>query len=107
MAMIQNLRESYLRKWLATVSPNLVLEFTQHRWGHLGEHMRISCTKCHQMLTGPTPPTAEKIDWATQRFVALHTHDGKIEPVLTIDPVGYTLDKPRLKREGRRFRETN
>ncbi len=104
--------EEYVRQWLQTAG-SFSVEFS---WGFVADpfaRMRVRCKKCHQTLTCNIPEDSFKMDWAMQQFVKIHAHEVLQMPTPITAPTPMTVDfksvpvPVRVKRQGRRFRETN
>ena len=105
-----DLVEMYLHQWVKTVGDHFSIDFA---WGTAFDsfhRMRLTCHKCSQTLTCDIPETTEKVDWALQKFVTLHSHV-RVELVKIPEmPSPMTVDfksRVRKHKEGRKFRETN
>ena len=66
--------EIYIRQWLATIGPHLDVVFAWGTGVDPFQRMQIRCKKCNQTLTGDAPESAEKMDWAVQKFASTHSH---------------------------------
>ena len=106
-----DLREMYLHQWVKTVGDHFSIDVAWGTGFDPFRRMRLTCHKCSQTLTCDMPETAEKVDWALQKFVTLHRHDPRVELVkIPETPSPMTVDfksRVRKPKEGRRFRETN
>ena len=106
-----DLREMYLHQWVKTVGDHFSIDVAWGTGFDPFRRMRLTCHKCSQTLTCDMPETAEKVDWALQKFVTLHRHDPRVELVkIPETPSPMTVDfksRVRKHKEGRKFRETN
>ena len=104
------LTETYLHQWVKTIGGHFSVDFAWGTGFDPFQRMRLTCRKCYQTLTCDMPETAEKVDWALQKFVTLHSHV-RVELVkIPETPSPMTVDfksRVRKHKEGRKFRETN
>ena len=121
--LTMDLREMYLHQWVKTVGDHFSIDVAWGTGFDPFRRMRLTCHKCSQTLTCDMPETAEKVDWALQKFVTLHRHDPvkEAEEKALIKEVQDKMNAPKVTpvstdfkpikalrhKEGRRFRETN
>ena len=109
--LTMDLMEMYLHQWIKTVGDHFSIDVAWGTGFDPFHRMRLTCHKCSQTLTCDMPETAEKVDWALQKFVTLHRHDPRVELVkIPETPSPMTVDfksRVRKHKEGGKFRETN